>query len=620
MNHSKWTFEEFELDVAAFQLRRRSRPVKLERIPLDLLILLVERPGHLVSREEIATRLWGNGVHVDAESGINTAIRKLRAALNDSAEQPALIETVPSKGYRFIGPVSVAGRSPVTAKISERPQRPWQVAGFVTVLAVALAAVGAAVYYGGSRPGSPASAAPVTIAVLPFQNLSSDPEQEYFSDGLTEETIGALGRITPPRIRVIARTSSMAYKGTRKPANQIGAELGANYIVESSVRRDPARIRITSRLIRVEDQVQVWTASYDRAPAGILGIQHEIGSAIAKQIGAEITSPTGDLASRRTTEDPDAHDLYLRGKYYTYQRTPDSMRKSVDLFEAALQKDPSFALAHAGLAHTHIVQTLVSAANPVEQRKKARAAVDKALSLDPNLAEAHTAAGMASFFMDWEWEAAERSLRRAIGLDPNSATAHQFYAHLLSNWRRHDEAIAEIQKAREIDPLSPMMHTFAGGIFVMGRRYGDALPPLDQALALNPEFFPAHSVLGLLYQRTGNPDGAIEEFRKAYLLSGGNIVQLAYQGSVLGRMGRRAEAQQIIATMSQISQNRFVPPVAFAIVHEGLGDHDAAFQWLEKAYEERDVLLVFLFVDPRWDSLRPDARFQLLLRRCRFPV
>ena len=459
----------------------------------------------------------------------------------------------------------------------------------------------------------------MTIAILPFQNLSSDPEQEYFSDGLTEETIAALGRLAPSRIRVIARTSSMAYRGMRKTAGEIGGELGAGYLVESTVRRDAQHVRITTKLIRVKDQVQVWNTTYELEPSALLRVQQEIGTAIARQVGGEL-SPQAEQTVIKSTRDPDAHDLYLRSRYYWYQRTPESMRKSIEYLEAAIQKDPSYALAHAGLADTYVVQAMITGADPRDFWKKARIATEKALSLDPNLAEAHTAKGMTSFFMTWDWPAAERSFRRAIELNPNYAIAHQFYAHFLSNARRPQEAIAEIQKARDIDPLSPMMHSFAGAIFVVARRYGDALPPLQQSLAIDPDFFPTHSVLGLFYQQTGKPDAAIEEYRKAYRLSGGNILQLAYQGFVLGQIGRRAEAEHIITTMNQIAQSRFVPPFAVALVYTGLGDRDAAFQWLEQAYAVRDIGLVFLPAAPMWDSLRSDKRFQDLLRRCGFPV
>jgi TolB-like protein/Tfp pilus assembly protein PilF len=523
---------------------------------------------------------------------------------------------VPGKGYRFIGRASKPDRPAEAIARPDRSARPWLVAAVALVLATAAVVV----YYAGFRPAGPsAPETSVTIAVLPFQNLSSDPEQEYFGDGLTEETIAALGRVAPSRIRVIAWTSSMAYRGTRKTARQIGGELAASYLVESTVRKEKEHLRITSKLVRVKDQVQVWNNTYDREPSSLLRVQQEIGTAIAHQVGGEL-SPQAEQALVKSTRDPDAHDLYLRSRYYWYQRTPESMQKSVEYLEAAIQKDPSYALAHAGLADTYVVQAMITGADPRDLWKKARIETEKALSLDPNLAEAHTANGMTSFFITWDWPAAERSFRRAIELNPNYAIAHQFYAHFLSNALRPEEAVAEIQKARAIDPLSPMMHTFAGGIFVMGRRYDDAVPALQQALAIDADFFPTHSVLGLFYQQTGKTDVAIEEYRKAYRLSGGNILQLAYQGFVLGQIGRRSEAQQIITTLNQIAQSRFVPPYAFALVYTGLGDRDAAFHWLERASEVRDVALVFLPAGPQWDSLRSDKRFQSLLRRCGFPV
>lgn len=435
---------------------------------------------------------------------------------------------------------------------------------------------------------------------------------------VTEETIAALGRIAPSRIRVIAWTSSRAYKRTHKTAAEIGSELGASHLVESTVRRDPEQVRITAKLIRVKDHVQIWNNTYDLQPSGLLRVQQEIGITIARQVGGEF-SPRAEQVVVKSPPNADTHDLYLRSRYYWYQRTPESMRKSVEYLEAAIQKDPSYALAHAGLADTYVVQAVISWADPRDLWNKAKLASEKALSLDANLAEAHNAAGMVSFFMGWDWVSADRSFRRAIELNPNYAIAHQFYAHCLSNSRRPSEAASEIQKAREIDPLSPMMHTFAAAIFVVAKRYGDALPLLQQALAIDPDFFPAHSVVGLLHQQTGKPDVAIEEYRKAYRLSGGNILQLAYQGFVLGQIGRRAEAEQIVTTMNQIAQSRFVPPFAFALVYAGLGDRDEAFRWLEQAYEVRDIGLVFLPAAPHWDSLRSDKRFESLLRRCRFP-
>ena len=557
-----FSFGDFELDIDAFQLRRRSEPLKLERIPLELLILLVQREGQLVAREEIAARLWDN-CHVDVTAGINTAIRKLRLALQTSPGAPAFVETVPGKGYRF--------RS------------------------------------SGDR---------VTIAVLPFQNLSADPEQEYLSDGLTEEAIASLGRLAPSRISVISRTSSMVYKQSNKTAAEIGRELGAAYLVESTVRRDPQQIRITCKLIRASDQLQVWSNSYDRYTCDAIDIQQEIGAAIARQIGAELSRPA--TANRSSAQDPDAQDLYLRGRYYWHQRTPEAMRKSVEYFQAALRQDPAYALAHAGLAQTYIIQTLVSGANPAEQRYQATAAIERALELEPGLPEALTAAGMARFFMLWDWEAAERAFEAAVEADPSNATAHQFYGHLLSNSLRHDEALNVIRRARELDPLSPIMYAFEAMFLCMAGRPLDAEPIAQHALTLDRDCFPAHTAMGTVLQAAGNMDGALQAYREAHRLSRGNVLLLAYQGALLGQTGRLDEARQILATIKQISQNRFVSPYAVAIVYAGIRDGESALQWLERAFEARDMFLVFLLVDPRWDPIRDHPRFQTIVKNCGF--
>jgi TolB-like protein/DNA-binding winged helix-turn-helix (wHTH) protein/tetratricopeptide (TPR) repeat protein len=616
LSGTRWSIGRFELDVVGFQLLDRSDPVKLERIPLELLILLVERSGQLVSRDEIASRLWGSGVHVDVESGVNTAVRKLRAALKDSPERPNFIETVPGKGYRFIGPVSKPDPPQVAPETPIRRRSPWYFLG----IAVAIAGAIGVIYNAGFRPRGPVvEAVSLTLVVLPFENLSSDPEQDYFSDGLMEETIAALGRVAPSSIRVIARTTSMTYKKTTKTVGQIGSELGASHLIESTVRREGERVRITSKLIRVSDQVQVWADTFDRKPSDLVGVQQEIGSAVARQIGGEL-SPLQRQSLRKSTDDSLAQDLYLRGRYSLYQRTPQAMQKSVEYFAAAIQKDPSYALAYAGLADTYILQALITSANSSEHGKRMRLAIEKSLTLDPDLAEAHTAAGMASFFVDWNWPAAERSFLRAIELNPSYATARQFYAHLLANSLRHDEAIAEIRRASAVDPFSPMIRTFEGGVLLWARRYGEALAPVQKAIAIDPNFFPARTVLGLLYQQTNKPEAAIKEYREAHRLSGGNILQLANQGFLLGITGRGTEARAILQTMNQIAQTRFVPPTTFALVYAGLGEKDTALQWLERAYEVRDLGLVLLTVDPKWDSLRSDKRFKSLLRRCGFPV
>jgi TolB-like protein/tetratricopeptide (TPR) repeat protein len=561
----RWSFGRFELDASRFQLREGTRPVKLERIPLELLLLLVERKGDLVTREEMAARLWGNGIHVDAESGVHTAIRKVRAALRDSAGQPVFVETVPSKGYRFISPVAEAA----------------------------------------------------TIAVLPFESLNTDTAESYFSEGLTEELITALGGLVPLNVRVIARNSSMAHAGLSKPMDQIGRELGATFLVHGTVRFSGQRLRVTAKLVRTVDQIQIWAEAYDSSPGTVMARQQEIGADIACRVGAAIRPRTAEPPSTSAL-DPDAQDLCLRGRYYWHRRSVDAMTKAEELFRAAIDKSPSFAPAHAGLADTYIVQILMKGARTQDLWERAQRAVETARRLDPNLGDAHTAQGIIDFFVTWNWASAERSFLRALDLNPNNAIARQFYAHLLSNSLRHEEAIAEIGLACAIDPLSPIVHSFAAMFLLAAGRDAEALDTVRHALTLDPDFFPAHAAVGHLHSLAGESELAVEAYRAAFRLSGGNVMQLAFQGAELARSGNRDQAHQVIATMSRVAESRFVPPSAFALVHTALSDHVAALSWLEKAIEVRDVFLIGLPCWWWWDPLRTDQGFSSLVRRCGF--
>jgi TolB-like protein/Tfp pilus assembly protein PilF len=536
----------------------------LERIPLELLLLLVERRGELVTREEMAARLWGNGVHVDAESGIHTAIRKLRAALKDSAGKPVFVETVPAKGYRFISPTAEAA----------------------------------------------------TVAVLPFKSPDADAAESYFCEGLTEELITALGGLVPLNVRVIARTSSMAHPGLSKPPDQIGRELGATFLVEGSVRLSSQGFRVTAKLVRTADQIQIWAEAYDSSPGSVMAKQQEIGADIARRVGAAIRPRTAELTSP-SAQYPDAQDLCLRGRYYWHRRSVDAMTKAEEFFRAAIDKSPSFAPAHAGLADTCIVQILMKGARTHDLWGRAQRAVETALRLDPNLGDGHTAQGLIDFFVTWNWASAERSFLRALELNPNNAIARQFYAHLLSNSLRHEEAVAEIRRACEIDPLSPIVHTYEAMSLSGAGRDAEALDSVRHALTLDPDFFPGHAALGHLHSLAGESEVAVEEYRAAFRLSGGTVMTLAFQGAELARSGKRDQAGEVIAAMNRIAESRFVPPSAFALVHAS-SDHDAALLWLEKAFELRDVFMIFLPCGRWFDPLRTDRRFSSLVRRCGF--
>lgn len=565
MSDGPWTFGSFELDRAGFRLLYGSRPVPIERRPLELLMMLVERRGELVSRDEIGARLWDADAEVDIEGGLHTVVRKIRAALGDSAERPLFVETVPGKGYRFIAAVS----------------------------------------------------ATVTIAVLPFDAAPDSAIDEHVADGVTEALIEALGAVGADRLRVIARTSSMAYKRLRRTAQEIGRELGADYLVEGTMRREDQRLRIAATLVRPRDQVRVWSEVYERSPLNSPALAQEIAIAIACQVGVGLPPPGRSLAVVSAC-DADALDLYLRGRWYWRQRNRDAMVRAEQCFQDAVTKAPSHAPAHAALARTYVLQILINAADAADRWARARIATDTALQLDPNLAEAHTAVAITDFYVGWDWAAAERSFLRAIELNPNDAIAHQFYAQLLSNSRRHDEAIAEIERARAIDPIAPTMHTFAAMMYAFAGRHDVGFTAVRHALTLDPDHFPAHAVLGHLYDRTGEPDAALASYRSAHQLSGGIAALLGFQGWVLGRTGRDDDALQIVATLEQIARSRHVPPSAFALVFAGLGDRDAAFHHLDRAYALRDVFLITLPNAHWWDPLRSDIRCQDLLQRTRF--
>jgi TolB-like protein/Tfp pilus assembly protein PilF len=574
---TKLLFGDFELDTAACELRRQGRRIRLERIPMDLLLLLVERRGSVVTRDEIVDRLWGKDIFVDTENNINAAMRKIRKALKDTPDRPAFVRTITGRGYCFI--------APVTAQQDQKTDL------------------------------SPAIAKPVVMAVLPFENLTSDSEQEYFSDGLTEETISAVGKVNPNQLAVIARTSCMLYKKTSKTAAQIGHELGADYLLESSVRREADRIRVTAKLIRVQDQSQIWAESYDRTGPGAIAIQEELGIAIAREVTTGVALQRPAKAQRFPTLE--VYDLYLRGKYTWSQRTQADVRNAIEYFKLAAAKDPNYAPVQAHLAIAYTGLPINSDGVPLDALRRARPLADEALRLDANLAEAHAAAGYIDYFLEWDWERAEQSLRRAIQLNPNYDFPHVMLAHILTRTGRPTESAAEMARARQLDPLSASVHALAGHLLFESGKFKEAIEPSETALGLNANLWIAHLVLGEVYERTGRTVEAIRELDRAFE-SSNNSKPLAIKGYILARSGRRAEAENIIQMFKSTSRERFVPPYNIALVYAGLGDRDAVWEWLNRAYDSRDVHMVHLPVDGKWDDYRMLPQFQELVRRCGF--
>jgi len=625
-------FGDFELDVAAYQLRRKGHPVKIGRQPMDLLILLVERPGQLVPRAAIVERLWGQDVFVDVETGVNTAISKIRQALRDSPEAPAFVETVPGKGYRFIAPLEPAKRTPIepppavvpppepVGVSDERPpsnlERPRALVRHRLALALgAIAVLAVAVW---AWRGTTSAVSSVTLAVLPFENLSGDPDREYLAEGLAEETIASLGQVDPERMRVVGRTSIMAYKGTTKSLAAIGRELGSDYLVESSVRSEGTQLRVTSKLIRVRDQVQMWSQSYDRQPTSMLGLQRELSAAIASQIQLRLSAERMNALAQRHSRNAEAFDLYLRGLNFANQRTPPTTQRAIEYFQRATVLDPTYALAWSGLAMAYIASPINSDAAPLDVRAPARDAARQAVRADPNLAEAQQASGYVDWALEWNWPRAEAALRRSIALDPQYAMGHMSLGHVLSQMGRHREAEPLMRRARELEPLYAMAQALSSQTAFQARDYAGAVEYATQAISLDPEFWIGHMMRAQAYEQLGQYERAVEETAIAARFSGQNSKALSLRGYVLAKVGRGDEAREVLNALRTATQQRYVPPYALALIHAGLGETDAAFEWLDRAFAAHDVHLMFLTVDPKWDPYRTDPRFTALLERCGF--
>ena len=446
----------------------------------------------------------------------------------------------------------------------------------------------------------------------PWQDFSGIPGDAYFVDGLTEEMIAALGRANPRQLRVIARTSVMSYRHTTKPVGQIALELGVDYIVEGSVRRQGAQLRIVARLIGAANQSQLWTASYDRDARNFLGVQQELASSICGQIQIRLATTAKQSPPTRSAA---AYDLYLRGRYSWNQLSPPNLRRAIELFQAAVQEDPNYTLAYAGMADAYAYLPLISDVAPRESWHPAKAAAERAWELDPESSEAATSLGIVHFWLDWDWARAEVVLRRAVQLDGNNTMARRLLAHLLSQTGRHDEAVSQMETGRRLDPFSPVMQAISAQFLFQARRYQEARERAQAAITLDDNLWVAHLMLAQPLERLGESDAAIRECEKAFKLSGGNTHPLAVKAYILSATGHTAQAREIAKLMEKNSAERFVPAYNIALAYAGLGDHAATYQWLDHAIEERNVHVVFLTADPKRDCQRAHPRFIDTLQR-----
>ncbi len=633
-------FGVFELDPKSGQLRKAGVLVKLQPQPFKVLCLLASRSREVVTRDELFEQVWGDDINVDFERGLNFCIKQIRQALGDDADAPRFIETLPKRGYRLLQPVEKVSRS--TPAFQEEPiprtQRGEEEESVIfearfgvrlvrIVLPLMLVVLPVAVYFAWPHLGShlqtwiQSPSEKAMLAVLPFENLSNDPEEEYFSDGMTEEMITQLGRLNPERLGVIGRTSIAPYKGTSKTIEEIGRELNVEYILEGSVRREADRARISVQLIQVSDQTQLWAASYDRPLGGVLTVQIEVAEAVAREIQLKLTPQQQVRLDSTPWVNPEAHDAYLRGRFLWNIRTPENLQESVQLFDQAIAEDSEYALAYAGLADAYglLSSTPYDAVPPREGKPQAIAAARRALELDDSLAEAHTALARDKFTYEWDWAGAEREFRRAIELNPGYATARQWFAEYLWVRGRSEEALAHIQQALELDPFSLIMHLALGRHYYLTRQYNQAIDQFKETVRMNPNFFLVHFDLGFAYVQVGEYKDAISEFRRAIQLYPGSPVCIAGLGYAYAKAGQGHEARQALAQLRQLSEQRYVPALYVAAIYAGLGETEEAFEWLERAYEERSSYLVYLNLEPPFESLRSDPRFTDLLRRMNFP-
>ena len=573
-SHSTLRFGEFELDISAYELRRGGQPVHLERQPMDLLILLVEHHRQLVSRADIVKRLWDPGVFVDVEMGVNTAIRKLRQALRDSRESPAFVETISGKGYRFIAPVN--------AVLLGRQQEAIE-----------------------------------SVAVLPFANDSADPDGEYLSDGITETLINNLSQIW--NLRVVARSTVFRYKGKDIDPQKAGNDLHVRAVVSGRLLQRGSTLIIRAELMDVATGAQLWGGQYNRKAEDVFALQDDLSREISEKLRLQLTGDEKQRLTKRYTEDAEAYRLYLKGRYHWNKRSPEGLQKAVEYFRQALEKDPAYSLAYAGLADTYAYLSFFNVVAPREAMPKAKNAAVKGLEIDKDLAEAHVSLGYVSFTYDGDWPAAGKHFEQALALNPAYSRAHTFYPFYLSSLGRSEEALEVARRALDFDPASPAVsHSLAVQLY-FARQFDQAIDQAHNTLEMDANFAISYAVLGEVYLSKGMYREGLLALEKYSALSRSSATSLALLGYSQARLGERSQALRMIEELKAASKESFVPALFVALVYAGLEDKGQAFTWLEKAYEERFNRLAYLKVDALWDPLRSDPRFADLLRRVGIP-
>jgi TolB-like protein/DNA-binding winged helix-turn-helix (wHTH) protein/Flp pilus assembly protein TadD len=616
-------FGVFEVDLRAGELRKQGLRVRLQEQPFQLLAMLLEHPGEVVTREELQRKLWPADTFVDFDHGLNKAINKIRDALSDSAESPRFVETVARRGYRFVADVKVADA--VSVRVPDVATQPvvaaealdhflppiaWKVAAFMLLLLIA-----SVVTWKVARDRR--AAVVRSLAVLPFESLSNDASQDYFADGMTDELISDLGQISA--LRVISRTSVMGYKRARKPLPQIARELNVDAVVEGTVLRSGDRVRITAQLIEASADKHVWSQSYEGELRDTLALQNKVAQAIADQIRISLNPQEQAALKNVKVVNPEAYVSYLKGRYFWNKRTAESLKVALAYFNQAIEEEPKYAQAYSGLADTYALlgDWQYAVMTPKEAFPKAKAAAIKALELDSALGEAHNSLAFCLDGFDWDLDSAGKEFRRAIELNPGYATAHHWYAWHLALLRQYDEAIVEMRKAESLDPLSLVINADLAELLALAHSYDESIQQSRKTIEMDPTFGLAHNHLGQAYLLKHRNDDAIAELQKAVELSGGAATCMANLARAYVASGRRSEAVQLLNDLKKRAKTGASHGSEIAVIYAALGDKDQAMNWLEKGFEERFNPGVLL--RPGFDPLRSDPRFEDLMRRVGLP-
>jgi len=617
-------FDSFELDFRARELRKNGVKLRLQGQPIQVLAVLLNRSGELVTREELRAEVWPEDTFVGFDHSLHNAIARIREVLGDSASDPRYIETLPRRGYRFIGKVETVAPEDTTVPGVPEQVVPLPIRHNSGRLRAAIAITTLTLVVGGLAlwlPHRTSAALPLrSIAVLPLDNLSGDASQEFFVEGMTDELITNLAKVSS--LRVISRTSVMRYKGTKKQLPEIARELNVDGIIEGSVMRSGGRVRITAQLLHGPTDRHLWAETYDRDLGDVLKLQREVAEAIAMQVRAQL--PAAQQAHLPTVRSvhPEAYDAYLRGRYYmtTEFTKPQQLLRAQRYFRESIAKDPGFALAYSGLADSYTYLAIFRYLAPRSAYQSAQQAIHQALELDDNIGEAHDTLGVLSWRFERDFAAAEREFNHAIALDPSYSCTHEDNSLYLGLLGRRSEALAELTRSKELDPGPSSVMTEAGTYYQL-RDYTRLLEVSREGVRSNPTEWVEHYYLGIGYEATGKLLEAISEYQKAVEISEGDqepIASLAHGYAVLGK---KAEAQKILRDLEQRSANVYVSPYLLATIYAGLGDKDRAFEFLEKAFEERNLDMSFHWnADLRIDNLRSDPRFAGLARRSGVPA